>query len=106
MLNRVPGNKVQQTEYDPDQIILDAKVSIGVDPSFGSKFGIVATRFANERIEVIEAEEYARPDFNDMTNRIWELKQKHRVNHIQKNMCLINYSIIARTTLTLQDLEV
>jgi hypothetical protein len=73
--------KVQQIEYDPDNIIPDCKVSIGVDPSFGSKFGIVATRFANERIEVIEAEEYNRPDFNDMTNRIWELKQKHKVDN-------------------------
>ena len=27
--------------YNPDQIIRDAKVSIGLDPSFGSKFGIV-----------------------------------------------------------------
>ena len=32
--------------------------------SFGSsKFGIVATRFVNERIEVFEAEEFERPDF-------------------------------------------
>ena len=37
----------QKVEYDPDSIIPDCKVSIGVDPSFGSKFGIVATRFVN-----------------------------------------------------------
>ena len=48
-----------------DDIIPECKVSIGIDPSFGSKFGIVATRFVNERIEVFEAEEYERPDFND-----------------------------------------
>ena len=70
----------QKVEYNPDQIIRDAKVSIGVDPSFGSKFGIVATRFVNERIEVFEAEEYERPDFNDMINRVWEVKQQHKID--------------------------
>lgn len=76
-------DKVQQIEYDPDNIITDCKISIGVDPSFGSsKFGIVATRFVNERIEVIEAEDFDRDnaDFNAMINRIWEIKQKHRVD--------------------------
>jgi hypothetical protein len=71
----------QKIEYSPDQIIPDCKVSIGVDPSFGSnKFGIVATRFANERIEVIEAEEWERPDFNSMLERVWQIKQKHKVD--------------------------
>jgi hypothetical protein len=73
-------DKVQKIEYDPDNIIPDCKVSIGVDPSFGNKFGIVATRFVNERIEVFEAEEYERPDFNDMINRVWEIKQQHRID--------------------------
>jgi hypothetical protein len=75
-------DKVQQIEYNPDQIIPNCEVSIGVDPSFGSsKFGIVATRFVNERIEVIEAEEHDRSDFNSMINRIWEFKQEHRVDN-------------------------
>jgi len=71
----------QKIEYDPDQIIPHAKFSIGIDPSFGSsKFGIVATRYVNERIEVVEAEDWYRPDFVDMTNRVWEIKQKHKVD--------------------------
>jgi hypothetical protein len=71
----------QKIEYNPLSVIPNTKVSIGIDPSFGSsKFGIVATRFVNERIEVIEAEEYERPDFNDMTNRVWEIKQEHQVD--------------------------
>src|SRR5918995_4749231 len=73
--------KCQKIEYNPDLVIPDCKVSIGIDPSFGSsKFGIVATRWANERIEVIEAEEFGRPDFQDMINRVWEIKQKHKVD--------------------------
>ena len=71
----------QNIEYNPRAIIPNCKVSIGIDPSFGSsKFGIVATRFVNERIEVIEAEEFERPDFNDMINRVWAIKQKHKVD--------------------------
>src|SRR5215207_6301769 len=71
----------QKIEYNPDQIIPHAKFSIGIDPSFGSsKFGIVATRYVNERIEVVEAEDWYRPDFVDMTNRVWEIKQKHKVD--------------------------
>jgi hypothetical protein len=71
----------QKIEYNPSVTIPNCQVSIGIDPSFGSsKFGIVATRFVNERIEVIEAEEYERPDFNDMTNRVWEIKQVHKVD--------------------------
>ena len=71
----------QNIEYNPSLTIPDCKISIGIDPSFGSsKFGIVVTRFINERIEVIEAEEYERPDFNDMLERVWEIKQKHKVD--------------------------
>jgi hypothetical protein len=71
----------QNIEYNPSLTIPNCKVSIGIDPSFGSsKFGIVVTRFVNERIEVIDAEEYERPDFNDMTNRVWEIKQEHKVD--------------------------
>jgi hypothetical protein len=71
----------QKTEYSPQCVIPDCKVSMGIDPSFGSsKFGIVATRFVNERIEVIVAEEFERPDFNDMIDRVWHIKQKHKVD--------------------------
>src|SRR5215204_2943498 len=71
----------QKIEYNPLAIIPNCKVSIGIDPSFGSsKFGIVATGFVNERIEVIEAEEHDRPDFNSMIDRVWQIKQQHKVD--------------------------
>ena len=51
----------QQIDYNPHNEIPDCKISVGIDPSFGSsKFGIVVTRFANNRIEVVEAQEYSR----------------------------------------------
>jgi hypothetical protein len=33
----------------------------------------------NERIEVIEAEERKRPDFNSMLDRVWQIKQRSKV---------------------------
>jgi hypothetical protein len=71
----------QKIEYNPDFIVPNSKVSVGIDPSFGSSsFGIVATRFVNERIEVVIAEEHNRPEFNSMINRIWEIR--HQVGDI------------------------
>jgi hypothetical protein len=72
----------QSIEYNPE-LIVPCKVSIGIDPSFGSsKFGIVATRFVNERIEVVIAEEHDRPDFNAMIDRVWEIKKQISISAI------------------------
>lgn len=69
--------RCQKLEYNPDKIVQDAKKSIGIDPSFGSsKFGIVVTQYVNERIEVIVAEEHDRPHFEDMINRVWQIKNQ------------------------------
>jgi hypothetical protein len=55
----------------------NAKKSIGVDAGFGSsKFAIVVTQFVDGKIQVIFAEEYERPNFQAMINRIWEIKQR------------------------------
>jgi hypothetical protein len=64
-------------EYNPDNINLNAKKSVGVDAGFGSsKFAKFVTQFVDGKIQVIFAEEYERPNFAAMINRIWELKQK------------------------------
>jgi hypothetical protein len=64
-------------EYNPDNINPNAKKSIALDPGFGSSnFAIVATQFVDGKIQVIFAEEYERPNFQAMINRIWEIKQK------------------------------
>jgi hypothetical protein len=75
--------RCQQIEYNPQVVILNCKISVGIDPSFGSsKFGIVVTRYANGRIEVIEAEEHERPDFSVMIDRIWQIKRKHGITTV------------------------
>jgi hypothetical protein len=67
----------QRIKYNPLQINQNAKKTIGVDAGFGSShFAIVVTQFVDGKIQVIFAEEYDRPNFQVMINRIWEIKQK------------------------------
>jgi hypothetical protein len=71
--------KSQSIKYDPDELI-PSRYSIGVDPGFGT-FGIVVTRFVNNRIEVVIAEEHKSRDedfgFNEAISRIWEIRRKY-----------------------------
>jgi hypothetical protein len=72
---------VQNIEYNPGVIISDAPKSIGIDPSYGSSnFAIVATQLVDNKIQVIHAEEYARPNFTEMIEMIWQLK--NRMGHV------------------------
>jgi hypothetical protein len=67
----------QKVEYNPLQIIPESPKSIGIDPSYGSSnFAIVATQLVDNKIQVIHAEEYARPNFTEMIEMIWQLKNK------------------------------
>ena len=70
--------KITVSNYDPEKNYSRCIISVGLDPAFGSsKYGVVVTRFANNRIEVLEAEEYERPDTQDMIDTVWQLKQKY-----------------------------
>jgi hypothetical protein len=67
----------QKIEYNPNNINPHAKKTVGVDAGFGSSnFAIVVTQFVDGKIQVIFAEEYERPNFQAMINRIWEIKQR------------------------------
>jgi hypothetical protein len=68
----------------------DLEKSMGVDAGFGSsKFAIVVTQLVPENksknveqaIQVVYAEEFERPDFNDMLNLILKI---HRSYHVSK----------------------
>jgi hypothetical protein len=64
-------------QYNPSQINPNAKKSFGVDAGFGSSnFAIVVTQFVDNKIQVIFAEEYERPNFAAMIDKIWQLKQQ------------------------------
>jgi hypothetical protein len=64
-------------QYNPSNINPNAKKSFGVDAGFGSSnFAIVVTQYVDGKIQVIFAEEYERPNFQAMINRIWKIKQQ------------------------------
>ena len=48
--------------------------SMGIDPGWGSSpFGIVITQWMDGQIHVLYAEQFERPDFNEMLSIIWRL---------------------------------
>jgi hypothetical protein len=68
----------QKIQYNPENIHQNVKKSIGIDPSYGSSnFAICATQLVDWKIQVIEASEYLRPNFTDMIEKIWQLKQRY-----------------------------
>ena len=47
---------------------------MGIDPAYGSSsFGIVITQFVDGEVQILHAEEYKRPDFNEMLSKVWDL---------------------------------
>jgi len=64
--------------YDPDDLSnkdFDSS-SMGIDCGFGSSaFGIVITRYANEKekVQILHAEEFDRPDYNEMLSKVGNL---------------------------------
>ena len=48
--------------------------SMGIDPGWGSSpFAIVITQWVDGQIHVLYAEQFERPDFNEMLSIIWRL---------------------------------
>jgi hypothetical protein len=51
-----------------------AQQSMGIDPGFGSSpFGIVVIQFSDEVLQVLYADEFERPRYEDMVNKIADL---------------------------------
>jgi hypothetical protein len=60
---------------------------MGIDPGFGSSaFGVVVTQFVDDQIQIMYAEEYQRPDFNQMLSIVLDdlyiRKFKKAINNI------------------------
>jgi hypothetical protein len=75
-------NAMKEYEIESETLNYYATKSMGVDPGFGSSaFGIVVTRLLNEKIQVIFADEYDRPDYNVMLDKILELVRIFNIDH-------------------------
>ena len=54
---------------------------MGIDPAYGSSaFGIVVTQWEDNHIQILHAEEYHRPDYNEMLFTVYSLMSKYNVD--------------------------
>src|SRR5919197_34699 len=57
--------------------------SMGIDPAYGSSaFGIVVTEWADGIVKILFADEYHRPDYNEMLSTVYGLMSKYQVNKV------------------------
>jgi len=69
--------------YDPETPNTHSQKCMGIDPAYGSSsFGIVDLQFVDGQLQILHAEEYKRPDFNEMLERVWDLLVKHSVEKV------------------------
>jgi hypothetical protein len=69
--------------YYPDTISPMSSKSIGIDPTWGSSaFGIVVTQWADGIVQVMHAEEYHRPDYNEMLSTVYRLMSKYNIDKV------------------------
>src|ERR671930_1390740 len=72
-------------KYDPDNFnpLYFTSTSIGIDPAYGSSaFGIVVTQWMDNHIQILHAEEYHRPDYNEMLSTVYGLISKYQVDTV------------------------
>jgi hypothetical protein len=56
---------------------------MGIDPGYGSSaFGIVVTEWADGIVQIMHAEEYHRPDYNEMLSTVYGLMSKYQIDKV------------------------
>jgi Terminase RNaseH-like domain len=72
-------------KYSPDdfnQFYFSSR-SMGIDPAYGSSaFGIVVTQWVDNHIQILHAEEYHRPDYNEILSTVYALMSKYNVDKV------------------------
>jgi hypothetical protein len=57
--------------------------SMGIDPAYGSSaFGIVVTQWVDGIVQILHAEEYHRPDYNETLSTVYGLMSKYQVDSV------------------------
>jgi hypothetical protein len=72
-------------KYDPDAFnpYYFTSRSMGIDPAYGSSaFGVVVTQWADGIVQILHAEEYHRPDYNEMLSTVYGLMSKYDVDKV------------------------
>ena len=69
--------------YDPDRPVEMCAKSMRIDPGWGSSpFGIVITQFVDKTIQIIFAEEYERPDFEEMIIKVASMLFEYKITKV------------------------
>jgi DNA-binding Lrp family transcriptional regulator len=71
-------------KYNPDNYSnAFTSRSMGIDPAYGSSaFGIVVTEWADGIVQIMHAEEYHRPDYNEMLSLVYGLMSKYNIDSV------------------------
>src|SRR5918912_201700 len=72
-------------KYDPDAIGSSyfTSKSMGIDPAYSSSaFGIVVTQWVDGIVQISHAEEYHRPDYNEMLSTVYGLMSKYQIDKV------------------------
>jgi hypothetical protein len=68
---------------------------MGIDPAYGgSSFGIVITQLVDNQVQVLYADEFQRPDFNEMLNVTVDLYSKYHHNHHRLGLAQIHKDMV------------
>jgi hypothetical protein len=75
------GSKYNPDDFNPYYSFTSR--SMGIDPAYGSSaFGIVVTEWADGIVQIMHAEEYHRPDYNEMLSLVYGLISKYQVDKV------------------------
>jgi hypothetical protein len=74
------GRKYNPDDFNPYYF---TSKSMGIDPAYGSSaFGIVVTQWIDNHIQILHAEEYHRPDYNQMLSTVYGLMSKYDIDKV------------------------
>jgi hypothetical protein len=75
------GRKYNPDDFNPSFYFTSR--SMGIDPAWGSSaFGIVVTQWEDNHIHILHAEEYRRPDYNELLSTVYSLMSKYSVDKV------------------------
>lgn len=61
-------------KYDPNRVVVESEKLLGLDPGWGiSAFGVCLLQVANGRIEVLIADEYESPRYQEMAEKVMDI---------------------------------
>jgi hypothetical protein len=72
-------------KYNPDAVSSSYfyPKSMGIDAAYGSSaFGIVLTQWVDNHIQILHAEEYHRPDYNEMLSVVYGLMSNYQIDSV------------------------